>query len=89
MSLYVSPISHLFWVSSLAYHNLFGTKDYVVVVAAAHSGSDLTQVLVFFLFILKFNSVILSIVSDVPLENETSVVTSLILKFTGGAYRVE
>jgi hypothetical protein len=26
------PVSRLFWVSSLAYPNLLGTKDYVVVV---------------------------------------------------------
>jgi hypothetical protein len=26
------PVSRLFWVSSLAYPNLFGTKGYVVVV---------------------------------------------------------
>jgi hypothetical protein len=26
------PVSHLFWVSSLAYPNLFGTKGYIVVV---------------------------------------------------------
>jgi hypothetical protein len=26
------PVSHLFWVSSLAYPNLLGTKGYVVVV---------------------------------------------------------
>jgi hypothetical protein len=26
------PVSRLFWVSSLAYHNLLGTKGYVVVV---------------------------------------------------------
>jgi hypothetical protein len=33
MSLYVSPcLSSLFWVSSLAYPNLLGTKGYVVVV---------------------------------------------------------
>jgi hypothetical protein len=25
------PVSHLFWVSSLAYTNLLGTKGYVVV----------------------------------------------------------
>jgi hypothetical protein len=29
------PVSRLFWVSSLAYPNLLGTKGYVVVVAAA------------------------------------------------------
>jgi hypothetical protein len=26
------PVSRLFWVSSLTYSNLLGTKDYVVVV---------------------------------------------------------
>jgi hypothetical protein len=35
MSLYVSPFSRFFWVSSLAYPNLLGTKGYVVVVVAA------------------------------------------------------
>jgi hypothetical protein len=30
------PVSRLFWVSSLAYPNLFGTKDYVVVVVVMH-----------------------------------------------------
>jgi hypothetical protein len=29
---YGLPVSRLFWVSSLAYPNLFGTKGYVVVV---------------------------------------------------------
>jgi hypothetical protein len=30
------PVSRLFWVLSLAYPNLLGTKDYVVVVVEAH-----------------------------------------------------
>jgi hypothetical protein len=34
------PVSRLFWVSSLAYPNLLGTKDYVVVVAAAFTLGD-------------------------------------------------
>jgi hypothetical protein len=29
------PVSRLFWVSSLAYPNLLGTKGYVVVVVVA------------------------------------------------------
>jgi hypothetical protein len=29
------PVSRLFWVSSLAYPNLLGTKGYIVVVVAA------------------------------------------------------
>jgi hypothetical protein len=32
MSFLCLPVSHLFWVSSLAYPNLLGTKGYVVVV---------------------------------------------------------
>jgi hypothetical protein len=30
------PVSRLFWVSSLAYPNLLGTKGYVVVVVVVH-----------------------------------------------------
>jgi hypothetical protein len=32
------PISRLFWVSSLAYPSLLGTKDYVVVVVVQFGG---------------------------------------------------
>jgi hypothetical protein len=33
------PVSRLFWVSSLAYPNLLGTKDYVVVVVVVEVSS--------------------------------------------------
>jgi hypothetical protein len=32
------PVSRLFWVSSLAYPNLLGTKGYVVVVVVVING---------------------------------------------------
>jgi hypothetical protein len=34
------PVSHLFWVSSLAYPNLLGTKGYVVVVVVVFVWRD-------------------------------------------------
>jgi hypothetical protein len=39
------PVSRLFWVSSLAYPNLLGTKGYVVVVVVVefhHEASGIT-----------------------------------------------
>jgi hypothetical protein len=44
------PVSRLFWVSSLAYPNLFGTKDYVVVVVVVVS--SLLHSFLFYLFSL-------------------------------------
>jgi hypothetical protein len=37
------PVSCLFWVSSLAYPNLLGTKGYVVVVAVVKIAHDLNH----------------------------------------------
>jgi hypothetical protein len=34
------PVSRLFWVSSLAYPNLLGTKGYVVVVVKRVTGKE-------------------------------------------------
>jgi hypothetical protein len=39
------PVSRLFWVSSLAYPNLLGTKGYVVVVVVFQKVSETTQVM--------------------------------------------
>jgi hypothetical protein len=39
------PVSRLFWVSSLAYPNLLGTKVYVVVVVGG-GGKDMDRVVV-------------------------------------------
>jgi hypothetical protein len=34
------PVSRLFWVSSLAYPNLLGTKGYVAVVVVQENNAD-------------------------------------------------
>lgn len=44
---------------------------------------DLTWLLVFFRFILKFNGVMLSVVGIVPIDNEAPVVTLSISRFAG------
>jgi hypothetical protein len=38
------PVSRLFWVSSLAYPNLLGTKGYVVVVVVVPKWSRLVLI---------------------------------------------
>jgi hypothetical protein len=51
------PISRLFWVSSLAYPNLLGTKGYVVDVQAYTSQNPACAIILFekkYLLLAKF-----------------------------------